>query len=101
MVTAGFLRVLSVRLPLFRRNLQHSRKSEGSDRQSAVFYRRLWPPRRAGPQNATPIEDSPIWGAGARDLGNPPSGGPVKHVVFGPTFAYPRGKVSTFFGHQV
>ena len=52
-------------------------------------------------ENATPIEDSTPWGAGARDLGDSPSGGPVKHVIFGTTFAYPRGNVSTFFDHQV
>ena len=98
---ADVLRGLSVRLPLFRRNSQHSRKSEGSDRQSAVFYRRLWPPKKGTPQNATPIEDSTIWGAGARDPGNPPSGWPVKHVIFGTTLAYRRGNVSTFFDHQV
>ena len=51
-------------------------------------------------ENATPIEDSTTWGAGARDLGDSPSGGPVKHVTCGPTFPYSRGKVWTFVDHH-
>ena len=50
---AGFLCKLSCRLPFFRRNFQHLRKTKGSDRQSVVFYRRLWPPRGAGPRTQT------------------------------------------------